>query len=72
MTTLEEMVETFIDGDGLQDARSGLTAVLERHVRGMIARAHEDGVRAGRGDVMLSNHNDYADRIITQLKGQRE
>ena len=41
--TMKGMVETFIDGDGLQDVRSGLLAVLDKHVGPMLERAFEDG-----------------------------
>lgn len=70
MTTIEEMVKTFKRGANFRVEgviEMGLRAVIEKHVRALLANAHEDGVRAGRSDVMMSNHNDYAARIISDL-----
>lgn len=76
MTTLEELVETFIDGDGLQDARSGLLAVLEKHVGPMLAEAFKGGVTAAcheeNSPLWPWQSNAYAARILAQLTKQNE
>lgn len=87
MSTLEEICKTFGDAayplhtwDGIPAAakfmyRDGLTAVLERHVRGMIVSAARYGFRLNEGQELsdaVQAIDNYADRIITQLKGQKE
>ena len=82
--TFEEICKTFGDAaysahkwDGIPTLaqamyRDGLLAVLDKHVRVLIANAHEDGVRAGRSDVMMSNHHDYAAAKISAIRAALE
>ena len=77
MSTLEEMVETYSAavGGAPMYVKTGLTAVLERHVRGMLHSAHAngmvDGLTKGLGGPKYEQSEAYADRSISSLKGQK-
>jgi hypothetical protein len=56
-----------------EDMRRAITAVLERHVRGMVAEAHLHGQTFGAefNVISVDENKTYADRKISELKGQK-
>jgi hypothetical protein len=71
MTTLAEMVEAM--GPSSYDERvrltAGLRAVLEMHVKPMIAEAYRKGSSDGQVYLRGTNEYTYAERAITALTG---
>lgn len=77
MSKIEEMVETFLDGASFlrnsvarEAAHAGLRAVLEKHVKAMVARAFEDGWAVGADIAEYDTPPVYAERVISELTAE--
>lgn len=76
--TMDEIMDTFDTAWGACPSkvaddcdRAGLLAVFETHVKGMLAEAYIEGHVDCQKRVMDVSGNDYANRIIAQLKQPR-
>lgn len=73
MTTIEEMVETFLGDGQITSVRDGLLAVIEKHVGPMLEKAFVAGWNVTHSNGLGSDESStkYAARVIAQLKGQK-